>query len=69
MAEHVKVTLQDGMHFVGTTPSGDWLIPLDADVAVGGQELGHRPLHMLLVGLAGCTAMDVVSICAKTPGL
>ena len=40
-------------------------ITLDADEAVGGQNLGPRPKALTLVSLAGCTAMDVVSILKK----
>jgi len=37
----------------------------DADVKVGGQDLGPKPKPMLLVSLAGCTGMDVVSLLKK----
>ena len=40
-------------------------ITLDADESVGGQNLGPRPKALTLVSLAGCTAMDVVSILKK----
>ena len=40
-------------------------ITLDADETVGGQNLGPRPKALTLVSLAGCTAMDVVSILKK----
>ena len=35
---------------------------LDADPAVGGQNMGPRPKPLTLVSLAGCTGMDVISI-------
>lgn len=38
---------------------------IDADSAVGGNDLGPRPKGLLLSGLAGCTGMDVVSILRK----
>ena len=41
------------------------IIPLDADERVGGKNRGPRPKPLLLVGLAGCTGMDVVSILKK----
>lgn len=65
MADNVKVQLLDGMHFAGTTPAGEWVIPLDSDTAVGGQDLGHRPLSLMLISLLGCVSMDVVSILRK----
>jgi putative redox protein len=43
----------------------DGVIKFDADGAVGGQGRGFRPLEMLLMSLAGCTAMDVISILRK----
>ncbi len=47
-----------------TTVNGHKLI-LDADQSVGGNDQGPRPKPLLLVALAGCTAMDVVSILEK----
>jgi putative redox protein len=41
------------------------LVTLDADGAVGGTNLGPRPKPLMLLALAGCTAMDVVSILKK----
>jgi putative redox protein len=38
---------------------------MDAAEESGGQNLGARPLQLLLVGLAGCTGMDVVSFLRK----
>lgn len=38
---------------------------LDAADAVGGEDRGPRPKGLLLVALAGCTAMDVISILKK----
>jgi putative redox protein len=40
-------------------------IPIDADEAVGGQNKGPRPKGLMLTSLAGCTAMDVISILRK----
>jgi len=38
---------------------------LDADTEVGGTNKGPRPKPLMLVALAGCTGMDVVSILKK----
>jgi len=38
---------------------------MDASSKAGGEDKGFRPLELILVGLAGCTAMDVISILAK----
>lgn len=40
-------------------------IYLDADEPTGGNNLGPRPKALMMVSLAGCTGMDVVSILKK----
>lgn len=52
------------MGFVGKA-EGETLVALDAPPAVGGEGEGFRPKELLLNGLAGCTAMDVISILRK----
>ncbi len=52
------------MSFTGTADSG-FTVPLDADPGVGGENSGFRPLELMAVSLAGCTAMDVISILRK----
>jgi len=58
------VTWKENLAFEGQTDSG-FSIPLDADTAVGGTSTGARPMEMIALGLAGCTAMDVISILKK----
>ncbi|RME18972.1 MAG: OsmC family peroxiredoxin [Bacteroidetes bacterium] len=38
---------------------------VDADASVGGTDKASRPKPLMLVSLAGCTAMDVVSLLNK----
>ena len=59
-----KVTWKGKMAFDGQSSNG-YSIPLDTSEAVGGENAGIRPIELLLVGLAGCTAMDVISILKK----
>jgi putative redox protein len=59
-----KVILDDKMAFYGSADSG-FTMKMDASTAGGGDDTGFRPLELLLVGLGGCTAMDVVSILRK----
>ena len=59
-----KVTWKSRMTFDGTADSG-FTLPLGTDPGVGGDNDGFRPLELFLVGLAGCTAMDVISILSK----
>jgi putative redox protein len=59
-----KVTWHDGLSFTGTAGTG-FEVSLGASASVGGAEDGFRPMELLAVGLAGCTAMDVISILQK----
>ena len=40
-------------------------VNIDGAPSIGGQNAGARPMELLLMGLGGCTAMDVVSILKK----
>ena len=51
---------QDAM-FVGESGSGHAVV-MDGAPDAGGRNLGVRPMEMLLLGLGGCTAFDVVMI-------
>ena len=59
-----KVTWSKGMTFTGSANTG-FNVPLGADPSVGGENDGFRPLELMAVSLAGCTAMDVISILQK----
>lgn len=59
-----KVIWKERMSFEGTSDSG-FKVPLGTSPNVGGDNDGFRPLELLAVGLAGCTAMDVISILHK----
>jgi putative redox protein len=61
---NASVTWQQRMTFNATADSG-FNITLGTDPAVGGDNDGSRPMELLLMGLAGCTAMDVISILSK----
>jgi putative redox protein len=61
--ESASVALVEGMHFVGEVDG--FRLDLDAEEGVGGKNAGARPMHLLLLGVAGCTAMDVASILRK----
>ena len=58
------VTWQSNMVFVGQPASG-FPIQMDSDPSYGGTNSGVRPMEMIALGLAGCTAMDVLSILQK----
>jgi putative redox protein len=59
-----RVRWVDGMQFVGEADSGHAVV-MDASPEVGGRNTGIRPMEMLLVGMGGCTAIDVVMILRK----
>ena len=59
-----KVSWKGGMSFDGSAGSG-FTLPLGTSAEFGGAQDGFRPMELLLVGLAGCTAMDVMSILQK----
>ena len=59
-----KVTWQENMAFTGTADSG-FTIQLDAKKEIGGEGRGFMPMELMALSLAGCTAMDVISILRK----
>ncbi len=56
-----RAKLIEGMAFLGEAGSGHSLV-MDGSPESGGRNAGFRPMELLLVGLAGCTAFDVVLI-------
>lgn len=58
------VRVDDAFHFQAIGASG---VPLHIDAAtnIGGTNAGARPMEMLLMGLAGCSAIDVILILKK----
>ena len=60
-----RIKWLDHMSFVGESGSGHSVV-MDGAPDAGGRDLGIRPMEMLLLGLGGCTAFDVVSILHKS---
>ena len=60
----VGINWQGDVHFVGTNAS-DHQVPMDGPPENGGKDRGSRPLELMLMGLGGCTAYDVVDILRK----
>jgi putative redox protein len=52
------------MSFEGVSDSG-FTQKMDSDLAVGGENTAARPMEFIVLGLAGCTGMDVISILHK----
>jgi putative redox protein len=59
----MKATVKwlDHMSFVGESGSGHSVV-MDGPPDDGGRNLGVRPMEMVLLGMGGCTAFDVVYI-------
>jgi len=60
-----RVKWLDHMSFVGESGSGHSVV-MDGSPDAGGRDLGIRPMEMLLLGLGGCTAFDVILILKKS---
>jgi putative redox protein len=59
-----QVVWRERMTFDAKTQSGHHLV-LDTLPTGGGDNRGASPMELVLVALAGCTAMDVISILQK----
>jgi len=58
------LTYIHGLRFVGSSSSGHAIV-MDADPEVGGTNTAPRPMELLLIGIGGCSGMDIVSILKK----
>ena len=62
---HAKVTVKADSALLGASESGHQVI-MDMAPDLGGQNQGPRPMEMLLLGMGGCTLVDVVFILRKS---
>ncbi|MEZ4775045.1 MAG: OsmC family protein [Bacteroidia bacterium] len=63
----MKVNLirkNDDFLMEATNDTGNTVI-MDANPAIGGGNMGFRPMQIVLAGLAGCTSIDVLMILKK----
>ncbi len=58
------VSYVKGLQFIGESSSGHAIV-MDGDPSVGGHNTGMRPAELLLLGIGGCSGMDIVSILKK----
>lgn len=63
MKANIKWT--GGVSFSGIADSGHSVV-MDGAPESGGQNLGARPMELVLIGTGGCTAFDVVHILRKS---
>ena len=61
---NISVKWIDGMLMVGKSDSGHAIV-MDGPPEIGGENLGVRPMEMLLLGMAGCTMIDAISTLEK----
>ncbi len=58
------IRVDDAFHFEAKGESGN-IVHIDAAEKIGGTNSGSRPMELLLMGLGGCTAIDVLLILKK----
>ena len=51
-------------HFEAKNEGGN-IVNIDASPAIGGENKGVRPMELLIMGLGGCSGIDVLSILRK----
>ncbi len=56
--------INEAVHLQATNEEGANVL-MDGSASIGGQNLGMRPMQLLLTSLGGCTSMDVLSILTK----
>ncbi len=61
---NANITWVEDMQFIAAGDSGHAIV-MDSAAEVGGHDSAARPMEVLLMGLLGCTAMDVISILKK----
>ncbi|NOZ25960.1 MAG: OsmC family protein [Nitrospirae bacterium] len=61
---NATVKYVDGLRFVAEGATGHSVV-MDGDPEFGGEDSAPRPTEFVLMGLGGCTAMDVISILRK----
>ncbi len=60
-----KIKWVEGMMFMGQSGSGHAVV-MDGPPDLGGKNMGIRPMEMMLMGLGGCTAFDVMLILQRS---
>jgi putative redox protein len=58
------VRVNDKVHLQAKNEQGN-IVDIDGSPDIGGEGLGARPMQLVLMGLGGCTSMDVLSMLEK----
>ncbi|MGN7204852.1 OsmC family protein [Pedobacter sp. SAFR-022] len=64
MMEINLVRKNQKFNFEAVNPAGQ-TVEIDAKPEIGGEGRGFRPMEMLLVGLGGCSGIDMVNVLQK----
>lgn len=64
MKVHLK-RVNEAVHFEGNAPSSSVKVHIDGSPDIGGQQLGVRPMELVLMALGSCSVFDLVSILKK----
>ncbi|HVM88057.1 MAG TPA: OsmC family protein [Puia sp.] len=62
---HIEVTRINGDYGFEAKDSAGHTVRMDTSPETGGNNFGVRPMQMLLMGLGGCSGIDIVSILKK----
>lgn len=57
--------INEAVHFEASAASTTVKVHIDGSPDIGGQGLGVRPMEMVLMALASCSSLDLVSILKK----
>ncbi|MCK5648262.1 MAG: OsmC family protein [Gammaproteobacteria bacterium] len=60
-----KIKWVEDVMFMGQSGSGHAVV-MDGPPELGGKNMGIRPMEMMLMGLGGCTAFDVMLILKRS---
>src|ERR1700709_389696 len=61
----IQLSRVHGDFGIEATDGNGHTIKMDSSPESGGQNFGVRPMQMLLMGLGGCSAIDVIAILKK----
>ncbi len=61
----INLSRKSGKFNFEATNEDGFTVELDANPAIGGEGKGFRPMEMMLVGLGGCSGIDMVNILTK----
>ncbi|MBK0379424.1 OsmC family protein [Mucilaginibacter segetis] len=63
--QSIKLSRVSGDYGFEATDEAGHIVRMDSSPESGGQDFGVRPMQMLLMGLGGCSAIDVIAILKK----